>query len=139
MADKTIYQELRDVLKDFDGYLTDKINVIKQPIQTLAGIVPQVNDLIDKPIGLLGKLKTEIQNINIGPLSNVDDALAFAEKVKEFLLAAKALLPNEAATIDQVVNAADVVAGLPTLGDVKAEILGLIDSIAGQLGKLKAP
>src|SRR4051794_39291428 len=100
MADKTIYEELRDVLKDFNDFLVAKMAEIKPPIHALAQAVPQVNDLIDKPIGLLAKLKTEIQAINIGALSNIDQALAFAAKVKGFLESAKALLPDEAAEID---------------------------------------
>ena len=138
MADKTIYEELRDVLKDFNEFLQAKINVIKPPIQALAQTVPQVNDLIDKPIGLLAKLKTEIQAIDIGPLGNIDEALGFAAKVKGFLESAKALLPDEAAEIDRAINAADVVAGLPTFGDIKNEIIQLIDGIAALLAQLKA-
>jgi hypothetical protein len=138
VADKTIYEELRDVLKDFNEFLQAKIGVIKPPIQALAQVVPQVNDLIDKPIGLLAKLKTEIQSIDIGPLGNIDEALGFAAKIKGFLESAKALLPDEAAEIDRVINAADVVAGLPTFGDIKNEIIQLIDGIAALLGQLKA-
>ena len=114
MADKTIYDELRDVLKDFRDFLQAKIDDIKPPIQALAQAVSQVNDLIDMPIQLLAKLKAEIQSIDLGALDNIDDALAFAGKVKGFLESAKALLPNEAADIDRAINAANVVAGLPS-------------------------
>jgi hypothetical protein len=138
MADKTIYEELRDVLKDFHDFLQAKIDVIKPPIRALAQVVAQVNDLIDKPIELLAKLKAEIQAIDIGALNNIDEALAFAAKVKGFLESARALLPDEAADIDRAINAADVVAGLPTFADVKNEILQLIDDIAGLIGQLKA-
>ena len=138
MATQTIYEELRDVLKDFHDFLQAKINDIKPPIQALAQAVPQVNDLIDKPIELLAKLKTEIQSINIGALNNIDQALAFAAKVKGFLESAKALLPDEAADIDRAINAADVVAGLPTFGDIKNELIQLIDDIAGLIAQLKA-
>jgi hypothetical protein len=47
-------------------------------------------------------------------------------------------LPDEAAEIDRAINAADVVAGLPTFGDVKNEIIQLIDGIAALLAQLKA-
>ena len=138
MAEKTIYEELRDVLKDFNDFLQAKIDDIKPPIQALAQAVPQVNDLIDKPIGLLAKLKTEIQAIDIGPLGNIDEALGFASKIKGFLESAKSLLPDEADEIDRVINAANVVAGLPSFGDIKNEIIQLIDNIAALLAQLKA-
>jgi hypothetical protein len=137
MADATIYEELRDVLKDFHDFLQAKIDIIKPPIQALASKVPQVSDLINKPIDLLAKLKAEIQAINIGVLGDIDQALAFAVKVKGFLEAAKALLPDEAADIDRAINAADIVAGLPTFGNVKDEIIQLIDGIAALLTQLK--
>src|SRR5215212_7162144 len=110
MADATIYEELRNVLKDFHDFLQAKINDIKGPIKALIQAVPQVGDLIDKPIELLAKLRAEIQNIDIGPLGNIDVALGFAAKLKGFLEAAKALLPDQAADIDRAINAADVVA-----------------------------
>jgi hypothetical protein len=138
MADKTIYEELRDVLKDFHDFLQAKIDDIKPPIRALAQAVSQVNDLINMPIELLAKLKTEIQEIDLGALDNIDEALAFAGKVKGFLESAKALLPDEAANIDRAINAANVVAGLPTFADVKNEIVQLIDDIAGLIGQLKA-
>ena len=40
-----------------------------------------------------------------------------------FLNTAKALLPDEAATIDQVLGAANVIGSLPSLDQVKAEII----------------
>jgi hypothetical protein len=138
MADKTIYEELRDVLKDFHDFLQAKVDDIKGPIRALASAVPQVNDLLDKPIELLAKLKTEIQNIDIGPLGNIDEALGFAAKVKGFLESAKALLPDEADEIDKAINAANVVAGLPTFGDIKNELIQLIDQISALFGQLKA-
>ena len=108
------------------------------PFRALASAVPQVNDLLDKPIELLAKPKTEIQNIDIGALGNIDEALGFAAKVKGFLQSAKALLPDEADEIDKAINAANVVAGLPTFGDIKNELIQLIDQISTLFGQLKA-
>ena len=41
-------------------------------------------------------------------------------------------------SVDDILEVANVVAGLPSLDQVKAEILGLIDSIVIHLNSLKA-
>jgi hypothetical protein len=51
---------------------------------------------------------------------------------------AKDLLPNEAATIDDVLAVTNVVSSLPSLDAVKDELKQLIDAIVADLNALKA-
>lgn len=138
MAANNLYQELRDILKDFKDFLASKIDIIAPAIKALADLIPKINELITKLIDLMGKLKTEIKNLDVGNISGLSDVSSFTEKIKSFLTAAEKLLPNESGTIKDVLSVADVVTGLPSLDQVKAEILGLIDDIVTDLNKLKA-
>ena len=138
MPEENIYQELKDVLQDFKDFLDENVATIKPAVQALSSLIPQINELIDKLIDLLGKLKTEIENLDVSAIPGLGEASTFTEKVKDFLNASKNLLPDEADTIDDVLAVADVVSGLPSLDDVKAEILSLIDAIVAHLNSLKA-
>lgn len=137
MADN-LFQELKDVLQEFKDFLDENVSTIKPAVQALASLVPQINELIDKLADLMGKLKTEIQNLDVSAIPGLAEASEFTTKIKAFLTAAKNLLPDEADTIDEVLGVADVVAGLPSLDEVKAEILSLIDAITAHLNSLKA-
>jgi phage-related protein len=138
MAEKTIYEELRDILKDFKEFLDDKVAIIKPAINALAAIVPQIIELIDKLVSLVNQLKTEINNLNVGAIPALGEVSTFTQKIKAFLEVSKKLLPEQTGTIDEVLAVADVVTGLPTLDQVKAEIITLIDAIIGHLNSLKA-
>ena len=108
-------------------------------MQALAALVPQVNTLIDELIGLLGDVKTEISNLDVSAIPGLSEVSQFTTTVTAFLNTTKALLPDQAATIDEVLGAANVIGSLPSLDQVKAEILSLIDAIIANLGELKAP
>jgi phage-related protein len=138
MAAENIYQELKDVLQDFKDFLDENVPTIKPAIQALTSLIPQITELLDKLIDLMNKLKTEIENLDVSAIPGLAEASTFTEKVKAFLEAAKNLLPEEAETIDDVLGVADVVSGLPSLDEVKADILSLIDAIVAHLNSLKA-
>lgn len=138
MPAENIYQELKDVLQDFKDFMDENVATIKPAVQALSSVIPQINELIDKLIDLMGKLKTEIQNLDVNAIPGLEEASTFTEKVKGFLNASKNLLPDEADTIDEVLAVADVVSGLPSLDDVKTDILSLIDAITAHLNSLKA-
>ncbi|HEY0431697.1 MAG TPA: hypothetical protein VGC61_07750, partial [Pyrinomonadaceae bacterium] len=111
---------------------------IKPAIQALKSIVPQITELITKLIDLMGKLRTEINNLNPGAVGEgLTKVTEFTNATKTLLTTAKDLLPNEAGTIDDVLGVVNVVSSLPSLDAVKAEIIALIDSIVGNLNQLK--
>lgn len=138
MADQTLFEQLKEVLADFKKFLDDNVGTIKPAINAIAAIVPQVNELIDLLTGLLGKLKTEIDKLDVGAIDGLAEVAEFTAKIPAFLEAAKKILPGEAASIDQISDVASVVTGLPSVGDVKTELLGLIDAIVVHLNSLKA-
>ena len=139
MAENNLFEDLRDVLQDFKDFLDEKVPVIKPAIDALRTIIPdQIDDLLDKLIDLMNKLKTEIQNLDVSAIPGLAEASEFTTKITAFLEAAKNLLPEETAAIDDVLSVADVVTGLPSLDDIKTEILALMDAIIGHLNSLKA-
>lgn len=134
-----LFDELKEALGKFKKFLDDNVGVIKPAVQALKSIVPQITELIEKLIELMGKLKTEITNLNPGVVgAGLAKVTEFTTSVKTLLVTAKGLLPNEADTIDDVIEVADVVSSLPSLDAVKAEITSLIDAIVAKLNELKA-
>jgi ABC-type transporter Mla subunit MlaD len=134
-----LFQELKDALKKFKDFLDANVGTIKPAVQALKQIVPQITELLDKLVDLMGKLKTEITNLNPGAVGQgLAKVTEFTTSAKTLLETAKGLLPNEAATIDSVIEVANVVSSLPSLDQLKAEITGLIDAIVSKLNELKA-
>jgi hypothetical protein len=138
MAEPNLFQELKDALTEFKTFLDTNVPVIKPAIQALKSIIPQIGDLLDKLIDLMGKLKTAIQNLNVGAIPGLDKVTAFTQGVTTLLQTAKNLLPNEASTIDDVLAVANVAGSLPSVDQLKAEILSLIDAIVVDLNSLKS-
>jgi len=138
MAEPNLFQELKDALTEFKTFLDTNVPVIKPAIQALKAIVPQVGDLLDKLIDLMGKLKTAINNLNVGAIPGLDKVATFTQGVTTLLQTAKNLLPNEASTIDDVLAAANVAGSLPSVDQLKAEIISLIDAIVVDLNSLKS-
>jgi len=138
MADKTLFEELKDELTDFQTFLHDHVPTIKPAIQAIAALVPQVNDLIDLLTGLMDKLRTAINNLDVSQIPGLGEVSQFTGKLPALLDAAKKLLPDETASIDSISDVANVVTGLPSVGDVKTELLSLIDAIKTDLASLKA-
>src|SRR4051812_37568625 len=139
MADTNLYEDLKDALKDLKDFLEENTDTIKPAVQALAALVPQINTLIDELIGHLNDVKTEITNLDVSGIPGLSEVSQFTKTVTAFLNTTKALLPDQAATIDEVLGAANVVGSLPSLDQVKTEILSLIDAIVANLGELKAP
>lgn len=134
-----LFNDLKDVLQEFKDFLDDKVPVITPAIQALKTIIPdQINSLLDLLSGLMTKLKTEIQNLDVSAIPGLSDAAEFMERIKAFVTAAKALLPDDASDLDAVGDAADVIGSLPSLDDVKDEIIALLDAISAHLSTLKA-
>ena len=138
MAEQNLFEQLKEVLAEFKQFLDENVPTIEPAIEAIASLIPQVNELIDLLIELMGKLKTEIQNLDVSTIPGLAEVSEFTSMIKVFLEAAKKLLPDEIESIDEISDVADVVTGLPSLDEVKAEIISLIDAIVGHLNSLKA-
>jgi hypothetical protein len=137
MADQTLFEQLKEVLADFKKFLDDNVATIKPAINAIAALVPQVNDLIDLLTELLGKLRAEIDKLDVSNIPGLAEVSEFTGKIPALLEAAKKILPGEAASIDSIGDVAAVVTGLPSVGDVKTELFSLIDAIVTHLTSLK--
>jgi phage-related protein len=137
MPAQNLFEELKAALTSFKQFLDTNVATIKPAIQALKSIVPKVTELITKLIDLMGKLKTEINNLNPGVVGDLTKVTEFTNATKTLLTTAKDLLPNEAGTIDDVLGVINVVSSLPSLDAIKAEIIALIDSIVANLNQLK--
>ena len=139
MADENLFQELSDALDDLKTFLQTHVDTIKAPIQQLASLIPQINTFVTDLQGLLNDLKQEINDLDVSEIPGLTETAEFSGKVKTALDTVKKLLPDEADTIEDVQNVAEVVHGLTQLEDLKADILACIDAINLELDKLKAP
>ena len=138
MAENTLYEDLKDVLTDFKNFLDENVATIKPAVQALASLIPKIVDLIDLLIELMNQIKTEIQNLDVGAIPGLDKVTEFTNQIKGFVETAKDLLPDDAkGTADDVLEVVNVVSGLPSLDDVKDEIITLIDAIVVHLNSLK--
>src|SRR5712692_8645579 len=99
---ENLYQDLKDALQEFKTFLDTNVQTIKPAIQALISVIPQLGDLLTKLIDLMGKLKTEIQNLNVGNIPGLDKVSAFTNAVKVLLQTAENLLPKEKSAIDEV-------------------------------------
>ncbi len=136
---ENLFTELKDVLQEFKDFLDENVPVIKPAINALKSIIPdQIDDLLDKLTDLMSKLKTEVQKLEVDAIPGLEEAAEFTGQVKNFVEAAKKLLPENSDDLDAVSDVADIVSGLPSIDEVKDEIILLIDAIAGHLATLKA-
>ncbi|MEM9552207.1 MAG: hypothetical protein AAGA05_13595 [Pseudomonadota bacterium] len=134
-----LFEDLKEVLQDFKDFLDENVAVIQPAIAALRSLIPdQIDNLLDKLIELMGKVKTEVQKLDVSAIPGLSEAAEFTGQVKGFIDSAKALLPDNSDDFDAVKDIADVVGGLPSIDEVKGEIISLIDAIIGHLNTLKS-
>lgn len=133
-----LFEDLKRVLTEFKQFLDQNVGTIRPAVAALRSVVPQVDELLDRLIELLGQLKTEIQNLNPGAVGPaLTQVTQFTTSARTLLETARNLLPNEAGTIDEILGILNVVGSLPSLDAVKAEIATLIDAVVGHLQTLR--
>ena len=135
-----LFQELQTVLTTFEAFLDTNVNneAFKSAVRALKSIVPQITELITKLIDLMGQLRTEIDRLNPGSLgAGLNQVTEFTSSARTLLETARTLLPNEAATIDEILGLINVVGSLPSLDTIKGTLLTLITKIIGHLDTLK--
>lgn len=141
MADTNLYTDLKKALSDLKTFLDANTAIIKPVIQPLAQLLPQITDLIDGLIGLLGQLKEAINKLDLNLIPGAKDVLPkvteFTQAAKALLTASETLLPDQAAEIAKVKGFTDLVTGLPAIDQVKKDIIDLIDGVVNDLKQLK--
>lgn len=138
MAEDNLYQELKNVLEDFKTFLDDNVSTIKPAIQALASLIPQVVDVIDLLINLMNQIKAEIENLDVSAIPGLSEVSQFTSQITNFLDASADLLPSDTqGTVEDIRSVINVVGGLPSLDEVKQDILDLIDAIVTHLNSLK--
>lgn len=138
MAEKNLFEQLEAALTDFKQFLDENVPVIKPAINAIAELIPQVNELLDLLIGLMNDLKTEIQNLDVSAIPGLEEVSEFTGKIGGLLEATAKLLPEASDEIEEISDVADVVTGLPSLDELKAEIVTLIDAVLAHLNSLKS-
>lgn len=135
---QNLYQELKTALQQLKDFLVANAAKIKPavgPVNTATG--GKLFELIDQLVKLLNELKTKINNLNVGSLPGLTEVSNMVKAVKAVLDVSKNLLDDDT-TVDKALAIVNVVAGLPTLDSVKADIITLINDIIGQLNGLKS-
>jgi len=139
MAAQDLFKDLEDALTKFFDFLHPKIDDLKKVIVALKPLVPKIVDLLDQLISILGKLRAEIQKLDPGAIPELKTAADFTNAVKVILEVSKPLLPeSDRDDVDKALEVVGVVSSLPSLGDVKAKLLKLIDDVVVDLNQLKA-
>lgn len=137
MADTSnLYQQLKDALQQFKTFLDTSATTLAPAIQQLKPMVPQIGDLLSKLIDLMNQLHDAVNQIDVNNIPGLSQVTQFTTGVTTLLQTAESLLPAEKPAIDEVLSAAGVVTQLPSLGDVKQQILDLITGIIGDLNTL---
>lgn len=141
MPAPNLFEELKEALNDFETFLNTNVPIIKPAIVALKPIIPQIGELLTKLIELMGRLRAEIVDLDLGSIATgaLANVATFTQGATRLLEAAKNLLPNQAAAIDQTLAIASVASSLPSFADLKAEILRSLDVIVTKLNELNAP
>lgn len=136
-----IYQELHTELTDLKTFLDKETPVIKPVIGSVRSLVPQIDDLLNKLISLMGDIKAAILKLKDGAstLPVLSTISTITQKVTAFLQTALNLLPSEADAINTVLGIAKGIGDLPQLGQqIFTDIATLIDGIVADLKSLQS-
>ncbi|WP_250285221.1 hypothetical protein [Frankia sp. CiP1_Cm_nod2] len=131
-----LFDDLKKALQDLKDFLNAHKGPVQQAVHALKAVGLPIGDLLTQLSGLLARLQTEIKNLDVSGVPGLSDISAFTGGVRSVLDAAKKLLPGDADAIGEVERIVDVVSSLPSLDQVKTEIIELIDTITGILGEI---
>jgi hypothetical protein len=135
----TLFQDLENALKDFKKFLADNTAILLPVVQALKPIVPQLGTLLNNLIALMTQLIDAIDKFNLGSIPHLDELAKFTTLVKAILTAAEALLPQQKPAIENVLQQAEVVIGLPAFTpQLKADIIQLLKDIKDNLTTLNS-
>ncbi len=132
-----VYEELKNALVQVNSILEQGTDIIKPAVHALAAVVPQINELLDKVLDLLGRLKIEINKLDVSAIP-VDKVLPFLDGLASLLESSRNVLPADSKdTIDTASSVINVIKTIPTPEQIKAEVVGLLDSVSGHITALK--
>lgn len=132
-----VYDELKNALVQVNSILEQGTDIIKPAVHALAAVVPQINELLDKVLDLLGRLKVEINKLDVSAIP-VDKVLPFLDGLASLLETSRNVLPADSKdTIDTASSVINVIKTIPTPEQIKAEVVGLLDSVSGHITALK--
>ena len=137
MPTENFYEELKCVLLEFKQFLDQNVSVLRTAIRSLVQLLPETVEFIDTLIQLMSKLRAKIDVLDPGLVPGIEQVSTFTAKVKAVLRPTKKLLPDEARAVNAVAAVADLVGDLPSLNEVKSEILSLIDAITAHLNTIR--
>ena len=132
-----VYDELKNALVQVNSILEQGTDIIKPAVHALAAVVPQINELLDKVLDLLGRLKVESNKLDVSAIP-VDKVLPFLDGLASLLETSRNVLPADSKdTIDTASSVINVIKTIPTPEQIKAEVVGLLDSVSGHITALK--
>ena len=133
-----IYDELRKQLKAVRDILEERKTDIQPAVQTLAKLVPEINEMIDELVKIIKMVKDTIMNLDTSIIP-IDKVRPFIEAANALLGTAEKLLPEDKeedlATARKVVNVVDT---FPTPEQIKQQTEGLLNEVIDHLEDLKA-
>lgn len=133
-----VYDELKNALTQVKTILDEGADIVKPAVQALAAVVPQINELLDKVIDLLGRLKVEINKLDVSAIP-VDKVMPFLDGLKSLLDTSRNVLPADSKeTIDTASDVITVIKSIPTPEQIKAEVVALLDAVTAHITALKA-
>lgn len=136
-----LYEDLRTALQDFDTFVGTEPNrtALKNAYGALVQLFPQLGPAMTDLEALLGRIKDEIENFDLGSVPGLTQVTTLAQSVNTLLGSAKALVPSEEEAIDDINEALSVVGGLSGVTtQVKTDIVGAINSILGHLAFIRS-
>ncbi|MDQ3916551.1 MAG: hypothetical protein M3323_14670 [Actinomycetota bacterium] len=141
MPGENLYEDLRTALQDFDAFVGAEPNrtALKNAYGALVQLFPQLGPAVIDLEALLGRVRDEIENFDLGSVPGLTEVTTLAQSVSTLLDSAKALVPSEEEAIDDINDALSVVGGLSGVTEqVKTDIVAAINSILGHLAFIRS-
>lgn len=139
MAAPNLFEELKSALDTFKTFLDENVGKIKPAIAPLDQMTGgRVSELITMLVDLMTSLKAEVDKLDPNLIPGLADVTTFTQNITTLLETSKGLLPDQADTIDDILDVAGIVTSLPSIEQLKEEIKGLIDAIIAHLNSLKS-
>ena len=133
------FEELKSALDKLKTFLDDNVGVIKPGIAPLDQMTGgRMSEMITKLVDLMTSLKAEVDKLDPNVVPALSDHTTFTQNIKTLSETSMGLLPDQADTIDEILDVAEIVISLPSIELLREEIKALIDAIIPHLNALKS-